>query len=127
MPVKYNDIEKDLVAYIVAGLADGSVRVGTMKLPAAKTEPAKQVVISATLGAETELMLRYGQVVIDIYANDYATASSLALTVESLVRRATGTNIKHVTVQTGPVRLGDDSGQERRSLSAEVVVKATDI
>jgi hypothetical protein len=127
MPVKYNDIEKDLVAYIVAGLADATVRVGTMKLPAAKTEPAKQVVISATLGAESELMLRYGQVVIDIYANDYATASDLAYKVESLVRRATGTNIKHVTVQTGPVRLGDDSGQERRSLSAEVVVKATDI
>jgi hypothetical protein len=127
MPVKYNDIEKDLVAYIISGLADGSVRVGTMKLPAAKTEPSKQVVISATLGSETELMLRYGQVVIDIYANDYATASSLAYQVESLLRRATGTNIKHVTVQTGPVRLGDDSGQERRSLSAEVVVKATDI
>ena len=126
MTVKYNDIEKDLVAFIIAGLADGSVRVGTMKLPATKTEPPKQVVISATLGAETEIMLRYGQVVIDVYANDYATASDLGYKVESLVRRATGTNIKHVTVQTGPVRLGDDSGQERRSLSAEVVVKATD-
>lgn len=126
MTVKYNDIEKDLVAFIIAGLADDSVRVGTMKLPATKAEPAKQVVISATLGAETEIMLRYGQVVIDVYANDYATASDLGYKVESLVRQATGTNIKHVTVQTGPVRLGDDSGQERRSLSAEVVVKATD-
>jgi hypothetical protein len=125
--VKYNDIEKDLVTSIVAGLADSSVRVGTKKLPATNTEPAKEVVISATLGSETELMLRYGQVVIDIYANDYATASDLAYKVESLVRRATGTNIKHVTVQNGPVRLGDDSGQERRSISAEVVVKATDI
>ena len=126
MPVKYNDIEKDLVAAIKTGLADSTVRVGTMKLPAGKTEPPKQVVISATLGSEVEVMLRYGQVVIDIYANDYATASDLAYKVESLLRRATGANIKHVTLQTGPVRLGDDSGQERRSLSAEVVVKATD-
>lgn len=126
MAIKYNDIEIDLVAAIKTGLNDTSVRVGTMKLPATNSEPPKQVVISATLGAEVEVMIRYGQVVIDVFANDYATASDLAYKVESILRRATGTNIKHVSVQTGPVRLGDDSGQERRSLSAEVTVKAAD-
>lgn len=126
MAVKYNDIEIDLVAAIKTGLNDSSVRVGTMKLSATSSEPPKQVIVSATLGAEVEVMIRYGQVVIDVFANDYATASDLAYKVESILRRATGTNIKHVTVQTGPVRIGDDSGQEHRSLSAEVVVKATD-
>ena len=75
----------------------------------------------------TAPLLRYAGVVIDCYADDYASASELAYLVESGLRSLTSENIKHVSITAGPSRMGEESGQEHRAISAEVVVQAYDL
>lgn len=125
MAIIFPDIEKALVAYLKTCLGS-SVYVATKKPAADATQPSKVVVVSATLSSEKERVTRYGGVVVDVYANTYADASALGYLTESYLRDCTTGGIKKVMIITGPVRLGDETEQEKRSISAEVVVKAID-
>lgn len=120
----------DLEIGIVEGLADyfEDVRVGTKKLPADQ-QPSSQIVVTATYAGEKTgvPVLRYAGIVLDIYADDYGTANSLALEAAAVLQTLTGNDIKHVKLVSGPTRMGSDTGQEHRAISAEVVVKATDL
>lgn len=126
MAIIYPDIEKTLVAHLKSQLGTG-VRVATKKPAADATQPAKLVVVSVAYAGDKEPVTRFAGVVVDVYADTYAQASTLAFQTEAALRTATGDSIKKVTIITGPIRLGDETEQEKRSISAEVVVKATDI
>lgn len=120
----YPDIEKTLVSHLQNSLGSG-VYVATKK-PAPDIEadvPTSQVVVNVAYSNEKEVVTRYAGVVLDIYAEDYATASNLAFITEGYLRTVVGDQIKKVEVLVGPVRVTEDGEQERRSISAELVVK----
>ena len=122
--LQFPDIEPIIVSVLKAHFT--TVRVGTKKLPADQ-QPAKQIVVTVAYGNEKSIspVLRYAGVVLDIYASNYADASSLALEATAVLRTVTGASIKEVSIISGPTRMGDDTGQEHRAISAELVVKAT--
>lgn len=119
----YPDIEKTLVSHLQTSLGSG-VYVATKKpAPDAVDVPTEQVVVNVAYANEKEVVTRYAGVVIDIYAEDYGTASDLAFMVEGYLRTVIGEQIKKVDIITGPVRTSEEGEQERRSISAELVVK----
>ena len=126
MAVIYPDIEKTLVSHLQAALGN-TVRVATKKVAPDQTQPAKQVVVTVAWANDKEQMLKYAGLVVDVYADTYADASTLALLTEAKLRTVVGGSIKRIDIIAGPTRLGDDTQQEKRSISAEVVVQATDL
>ena len=121
----FPDIEVELVALLKDFYP--MLPVATKKAPA-NDQPPVQIVVTGSYASENSVspVLRFAGVVIDIYADDYATANALGLEVVAVLQTAIGENIKQVSIVSGPVRMGDDTGQEHRAISAEVVVKATD-
>lgn len=126
MAVIYEDIETTLVSYLATAL-DSSVRVATKKAAPDAVQPAKQVIITVTWGNDKERVMKYAGVQLEIYASGDIEASNLALLAEAYLRQATVGPIKKVDIIAGPVRLGDETDQEKRSISAEVTVQATDL
>lgn len=131
--VIFPDIEKTLVSYLVAALAgNGSetaqgVRVGTKKAQPDEDQPAKEVVVTAAYNAEQDYVVKTASVTLEVYAADYATANSLSLLVEALIRGCTGDEIKKAEVRLGPVRIAEEGTQEKRYLDVGLVVKGTDL
>lgn len=125
MTVIYPDIEKVLVAYLQDALGAG-VHVATKKVAPDLEQPEYQVVLTATYGSEKTPVSRFAGVVLEVYADSYADASDLALTVEAELRGIPHSSgpIKALEILSGPTRLGEETEQEKRSLAAEVVVKA---
>ncbi len=126
MAVIYEDIETTLVSYLATALGS-SVRVATKKAAPDAVQPAKQVIITVTWGNDKEHVMKYAGVQLEIYALGDIEASNLALLAEAYLRQATVGPIKKVDIIAGPVRLGDETDQEKRSISAEVTVQATDL
>lgn len=126
MAVIYEDIETTLVSHLATALGS-SVRVATKKAAPDAVQPAKQVVITVTWANDKERVTKYASVQLEIYATGDIEASNLALLAEAHLRQATVGPIKRVEIIAGPVRLGDETDQEKRSISAEVVVQATDL
>lgn len=122
----YPDIEKTLVAYL-EGVLDSEVRVGTIKLAGDQEQPAKQVVVQVTYSNDRSPVTRFAGVVVDIFADTYEDASDLAFLVEAYLRECKGEQIKKVELIAGPARIGEQTQQERRSLSLEVTVKGSDL
>lgn len=130
----FPDIEKVLVAYFQAALEDygtdlaSNVRVATKHSQPDENTPDKQIVIVGAYNNETTARVtRVGTVTIDVYADDYGTASELALLVEALVRGCTGNEIKLAEVRLGPIRTSEEGMQERRSLDVAVIIKGNEI
>lgn len=131
--VIFPDIEKTLVAYLVAALAgNGSqtaqgVRVGTKKAQPDEDQPAKEVVVTAAYNAEQDYVLKTATATLEVYADDYGTANRLSLLVEALIRGCTGEEIKRAQVRLGPVRIAEEGTQEKRYLDIGLIVKGTDL
>lgn len=129
MAVIYADIEKTLVAHLQTALGS-TVYVATKKHAPGTTEspePSKQVVVMVNWAGDKEQMIKYAGIVIEVFADTYADASTLALQVEAHLREATVGAIKKVSIIAGPIRIGDNTAQEKRSISAEAVVQAADL
>ena len=124
--ILFPDIEPELVDALKTYFP--MIRVATKKAPADQ-QPPVQIVVTASYSNENTAtsVLRYAGIVLDIYADDYATASSTALEAVAVLQTVIGESVKHVKLIAGPTRMGDDTGQEHRAISAEVVVKATDL
>lgn len=120
----FADIEKTIYSALHAAFP--TTRVATKKAPA-DAQPSEQIVLTVAYGNEKSVspVLRYAGVVVDIYADGYDRASTLALQAAAVLQTVTGSSIKKVSITSGPVRMGSDTGQEHRAISAEVVVKAT--
>jgi len=101
------------------------VRVGTKKLPPG-SELQSEVVISATYQDTINRVMRNAQLLIEVYCNDYATASQLAHFVAARCPRLAGEVIKFAEVSVGPARLAEEGPQEKRSITVDLVVKGAD-
>ena len=131
MAVIYPDVEKIIVSFLKAELDSISdplaadVRVATKKAAPDEVQPAKQVVIVGSYNNTLDGPLRAASLVVDVYATDYETASSLALLVAAVIVECIGDPIKRAVVVVGPVRLTDETPDEKRSLSVDLTVKGS--
>lgn len=129
MPVIYPDIEPILVSFLQTELGSLSdplgqdVRVATKKAAPDEVQPAKQIVIVASYNTTLDGPIRAASAAIDVYAEDYETASSLALLTAALIVECVGDPIKRAIVTVGPVRLTDETPDEKRSISVDLTVK----
>ena len=129
----FPDIEKTVVSYLKSSLQTyggslaAGVHVATKKVEPEATQPAKQIVIQFAYNREQNLVTRTGSLTLDVYADDYATASDLALLVEALIRGLVGEFVKKVEVAIGPVRTSEPSDQEKRSLDVQLTVAGFEI
>jgi len=126
MAVIYPDIEAVLVSHLQDALGAG-VRVATKKVPAGDTPEEFQVVVVASMAQDIEPVTRLAGVVLDCYAPTDLEATELALTAEAHLRTVTGSAIKSVRILRSNVRLPEEADEEKRSISAEVVVKASNL
>lgn len=124
--VIFPDIEKVIVAYLKSALVGrvSGVNVATKKVAPDATQPAKQIVVTASYNSESDYVLKTANVTLDVYANTYADANSLGLLVDGLITGVASHPIKRATVLLGPVRIAEDSG-ERRSLDVEMIVQGS--
>lgn len=130
MAVIFPDIEKTLVAYLNDVLPDHGapgVRVGTKKAQPDQEQPGKEIVLTAAYNAEQDYVRKTASVTVEIYADTYANANALSLLVAALMPGCVGDEIKLAEVRLGPVRIGEDSTQEKRYLDVGLVVKGTDL
>ncbi len=127
MPIIYPDAEKTLVAYFKSVL-DPDVYVATKhSQPDAVNVPTKELIINVSYAGETtDRVTRDATATLEIFANTYEDASSLAFLVESLIRDSVGDVIKRAEVRLGPIRTNEETEQERRSIDVGLIVKATD-
>jgi hypothetical protein len=124
--IYYEDIESELVAFLSDQFNESDVLVAT-KVPAPDETnlPPNFLILTVSPGQDKTPVTRYYGVVLELYAVDYATASSLSREVDFWLRNATAApSVKAVRVINGPIRLGDEGPKEKRSFSAELVVKA---
>jgi hypothetical protein len=127
MAVIFPDVETTLVSYFNTALAGQNVRVGTKKAQPDEGPYPKELVIIVAYNDEVQYVTKRATVTLDVFADNYASASTLALLVESLIRGSVGEQIKRVTVRLGPVRTNEEGEQERRSIDVELVVKGSDV
>lgn len=124
--IYYEDIEAELVGFLSDKFNPAELLVAT-KVPAPdETDvPDNVLVVTVSPGQDKTPITRYYGVVFELYAVDYATASALSREVDFWIRNATeAPSIARVQVINGPIRLGDNGPKEKRSFSAELVVKA---
>lgn len=127
MATIFPDIETIVVGYLNTEL-DSAVWVATKKpAPDVTPYPSKIVTVRGDGGSEIEPNLTRTETVgINVFASTYADASDLARQVESLMRTATVSGIKHVSTTRSPIRIDTESSQEQRYAVFACVVKATD-
>jgi hypothetical protein len=128
--VIFPDIEKTLVAFLKSALTsagEATVRVATKKAQPDETQPDKEVVVTAAYNNEQDYVLKTASVTLEVYARDYATANTLSLLVEALIRDCVGQQIKRAEVRLGPVRVGEEADYEKRYLDVGLVVKGDDL
>ncbi len=124
----YPDLETVLVGFLKADLGAG-VYVSVKAAPAdTDPMPEAQVIVTVSPSAQKTPVTRYANVLLECYGLTYSAANELGLYVEALLRTATITgHIKSVEILLGPVRVAEESGYEKRNISAEVVTKASSI
>lgn len=130
MAVLFPDVEKTVVSFINAQLVGSTyagTRVATKKNLPDETAPSKQIVVSVTYNGEQSFVLKTASLTLEVFADDYSTASGLALWLESKIRLLAGDPVKQVIVRLGPVRGSDDTRQEVRMLDVELLVKGTTV
>jgi hypothetical protein len=130
MAVQFPDIEKTVVSYLntaLSGSTYAGTRVATKKALPDEVQPAQQIVVTVAYNGEENFVLKRASLTLDVWADDYATASGLALWVEAKIRDLAGNPVKQVIVRLGPVRGSDESRQEHRMLDVELLVKGTTI
>ena len=126
MAVLFPDVEKTVVSFLNAQLSGSDyagTRVATKKALPDEAQPSKQIVVTVAYNGEQNYVLKTASLTIEVYADDYATASGLALWVESKIRDIVGDPIKQAEVVLGPVRGADETHQEKRMLDVQLLVK----
>lgn len=133
MTVIHPDIEKIVVEFLSEQFTQldtdltSGVRVATKKSPPDAPQPSKQVIVTGSYNTSLEGPLRAASLVLDVWADDYATASDLALLVAAVIVQVIGDPVKRAVVTLGPVRLAEEGPQELRSMSVDLVVKGANL
>lgn len=124
--VIYPDIEEIIIAYLKDNLLTISgyenVNIAPVK---SMNDNGSEVIVTGAYQRDLSDVHRDASLLLEIYAETFEKANTLSLVVDALIRAATVNNIKKVEVVVGPVRLPDASPLEKRSLSVDLVVKAT--
>lgn len=124
--VIYPDIEELIISYLkdnlltIAGYEN--VNIAPIK---SMSDTASEVIVTGSYQRDLSDVHRDASLLLEVYADTFEKANTLSLIVDALIRAATVNNIKKVEVVVGPVRLADASPLEKRSLSVDLVVKAT--
>lgn len=130
MAVLFPDIEKTIVSFIntqLVGSAYAGTRVATKKNLPDEIAPQTQIVVTVAYNGEENYVLKTASLTLEVFADDYATASGLALWLESRIRLIANDPVKQVIVRLGPVRLSDETRQEVRMIDVELLVKGTTV
>jgi hypothetical protein len=130
MAVLFPDVEKTVITFINAQLVGSTyvgTRVATKKNLPDEVAPARQIVVTVAYSEEVNFVLKSASLTLEVLADDYSTASGLALWLESRIRLLAGDPVKQVTVRLGPVRGADDTRQEVRLIDVELLVKGTTV
>lgn len=123
----YPDAEKTLVAYFKSVLSPDVYVATKHSQPDANPVPSQELIINVAYAGETNSRVtRDATATLEIFANSYGEASSLAFLVEALIRGVVGDVIKRAEVRLGPIRTNEDSEQERRSIDVGLIIKAID-
>lgn len=132
MSVIFPDPEKSIVSGLVA-LLDGraepiasEVYVATKMPPASLLPyPSKIVTVRSDGGPKLDEVRQFIRIGINIYADTYADASELAYFVDALGEELCGEEIKMVRTVLSPTRVPEDSEQEHRYLTWEIITKGS--
>ena len=131
MSVIFVDLEPLIVQHIQnsldshGGTVATGVRVATRKAPPQTTQPTKEVVVEVSYGPTTNKVIREASAVLEVYADDYATASELASLVAALIIGIESHPIKLAEVGVGPIRVANQGPQEQRSMTVDFIVKGS--
>lgn len=130
MAVIFPDIEAHVVSYLNNALDEREitgVRVGTKKLPAGSALPqTAEVVVIGNYTGTLDWVRSDATLTIDVYADDYSTASDIARTIGALIAQIPGEYVKRAVVSLGPIRLSDEAPLEKRSMTVDLIVKGSD-
>jgi len=124
--VIYPDLEEIIISYFKDNLLtiEGyeNVNIAPVK---SMNDNASEVIVNASYNNDISQVHRNASLILEVYSDTFEKANTLSLIVDALIREATVGSIKKVDVIVGPVRLSEASTLEKRSLSVDLVVKAT--
>lgn len=132
-PTIFPDVEKLLITRIsdaLAALTGNPLASGvtvSVKKPAAdvKPYPSKIVAVRNDGGSDNEPgVIRRSRISVNVWANDYATASELARLIESILGAQIWGEIKWVETSLSFTRVDNDGPQEQRLGNFVIVTKA---
>lgn len=134
MATIFPDVETLVIARLVDYLAlnsnpvtDGVAVAAVKPAPDETPYPARIVTVRSD-GASMLIrgITRSERIGINVYAATYGDANSLSRIVESIMREIAWGDIKLVETVSAPVRISNDSKEEQRYMTFDLVVKATD-
>lgn len=128
MSIIYSDLDATIIDYLKTNILSipewTNVLIGVKK---SLNDNANEIIVTSSYNGDITKVTRSASLVLEIYAHDFETANTLSLVVDSIIRNATVGDIKKVEVAIGPVRTTEASSAEKRSLSVDLVVQATQI
>lgn len=130
MTVIFPDPEKVVIAGLRTLLEGSSQPVAANTYIATKKPPSdllpyptKMVVVRSDGGAELDKVRLQVRMGFNVYATTYADANALATLVSAYIQDLPGGDIKAARVSLSPTRVDEDSQEERRFLTAEIIIK----
>lgn len=104
-------------------------KVSTVKTSPQGEQPRRSITVRSDGGTPLQRVTKEEDFGINVYAEDYASASTLASTVEALIQALpkVSTQIKNVEIRSAATRINDDGGEEQRYIRATVVIKGSDL
>lgn len=128
MAIIYSDLDATIIDYLKTNILSipewTNVLIGIKK---SLNDDTTEIVVTSAYNTDITKVTRGATLVLEVYAPDFETANTLSLVVDSVIRDATVGDIKKVEVARGPIRLAEASSSEKRSLSVDLVVKATQL
>jgi hypothetical protein len=130
--VIFPDVERVMVAALKAALElrtepyAQNVSVSTIKpAPDVTPYPERMIVVRADGGPMLDHVRKNERVGLTIWADTYEDANALSRLLEALVKGMTGEHIKFVNVVLSPVRVAEESTQECRYMTLELITKGS--
>jgi hypothetical protein len=130
LSVIFHDVEKTIVNGLTSLLESrtepiaADVFVATKKPSASLVPyPSKMVIIRSDGGPKADYVRQILRIGVNVWAETYAEANELSYLVDALGEELRGEVIKMVSTTLAPTRVPEDSEEEHRYLTWEVVTK----
>lgn len=130
----FEDTEAILVEHIGDALALETDPVAadvfvSVRKPPANFSPYPEKIVTVRSQGGTNIindLMRLEGLGVNVYAQNYSDANTLARIVESVIRVSVGGNIKRVDATSAPTRVSNDGIEEQRYITFNLVVLASD-